>query len=145
MATASCSRRQAEPGWLPFGMVQRWPMRRLGSAVWRRGLDGAGRNGLRPEHRTGAPKSRGESHMSMPGIDVTEIVRNTAGKYLGGDVSNMSKEELVSQVKTLAAKDPAKADQMMSEVGDKIDMKTGGKFAGKVDQLQDMVKQQLGI
>jgi hypothetical protein len=83
--------------------------------------------------------------MSMPGIDVTEIVRGTAGKYLGGDVSNLSKEELVSKVKTLAAKDPAKADQMISEVGDNIDMKTGGKFAGKTDQLQEMVKQQLGI
>ncbi len=83
--------------------------------------------------------------MSMPGIDVTDIVRSTAGKYLGGDVSNLSKEELVSKVKTMAAKDPAKADQMINEVGDNIDMKTGGKFAGKMDQLQGMVKQQLGI
>jgi hypothetical protein len=83
--------------------------------------------------------------MSMPGIDVTDVVRSTAGKYLGGDTSNMSKEELVANVKTLAAKDPAKADQMVSEIGDNIDMKTGGKFAGKVYQLQDMVKQQLGI
>jgi MT0933-like antitoxin protein len=83
--------------------------------------------------------------MSMPGIDVTEIVRSTAGKYLGGDVSKLSKEELVSKVKTMAAKDPAKADQMISEVGENIDMKTGGKFAGKIDQVQDVVKKQLGI
>jgi hypothetical protein len=83
--------------------------------------------------------------MSMPGIDVTEIVRSTAGKYIGGDVSKLSKEELVAKVQTLAAKDPAKANQMLDEVGDNIDMKTGGKFAGKTDQLQDMVKEQLGL
>ncbi len=83
--------------------------------------------------------------MSTPGIDVTEIVRSTAGKYLGGDVSNLSKEELVSKVKTMAANDPAKADRMINEVGDNIDMKTGGKFAGKMDQVQDVVKKQLGI
>jgi hypothetical protein len=83
--------------------------------------------------------------MSMPGIDVTEIVRSTAGKYLGGDVSKLSKEELVSKVKTMAANDPAKADQMISEVGENIDMKTGGKFAGKIDQVQNVVKKQLGI
>ena len=82
--------------------------------------------------------------MTMPNIDVTEIVRSTAGKYLGGDVSEMSKEELVAQVKTLATKDPAKADQMIGEVGDKIDGQTGGKFAGRTGQIQDMVKSQLG-
>jgi hypothetical protein len=54
----------------------------------------------------------------MPNIDVTEIVRSTAGKYLGGDVSGMSKEDLVAQVKTLA---------------------------GRTDQIQDMVKSQLGL
>jgi len=83
--------------------------------------------------------------MTMPNIDVTEIVRSTAGKYLGGDVSGMSKEELVAQVKTLASKDPAKADQMMGEVGDKIDSQTGGQFAGRTDQIQEMVKSQLGL
>lgn len=83
--------------------------------------------------------------MSMPGIDVTEVVRGTAGKYLGGDVSNLSKEELVAKVKTLAKNDPGKADQMISEIGDKIDMSTGGKFAGQVDKLQSMVKSQLGM
>jgi hypothetical protein len=83
--------------------------------------------------------------MSLPGIDVTEVVRSTAGKYLGGDVSSLSKEELVSKVKTLAQKDPAKADQMLSEVGDSIDKKTGGKIPGGTDKMKSMVKQQLGL
>jgi MT0933-like antitoxin protein len=83
--------------------------------------------------------------MTLPNIDVTEVVRSTAGKYIGGDVSGLSKEELVAKVKTLATKDPAKADQMIGEVGDKIDSQTGGKFAGRTDQIQEMVKSQLGI
>jgi hypothetical protein len=87
----------------------------------------------------------GDYHMSMPGIDVTEIVRGTAGKYLGGDVSNLSRDELVAKVKILAKNDPGKANEMLEEVGDNIDMKSGGKYAGKIDQVQDMVKQQLGL
>ena len=83
--------------------------------------------------------------MTAPGMDVTEIVRNSAGKYLGGDVSNLSKEELVAKVKTLASTQPDKADQLLSEVGDQIDEQSGGKFAGQTDKIQDMVKKQLGI
>jgi len=83
--------------------------------------------------------------MSMPGFDVTEIVRSTAGKYPGGAVSNLSRDELVKNVKTLAANDPAKADQMITEVGDNIDQRSGGQYSGKVDQLQHLVKQQLGL
>ncbi len=88
--------------------------------------------------------TRGD-RVTLPNIDVTQIVRNTAGKYIGGDVSGLSKEELAAKVKTLAKNDPAKADQMIGEVGDKIDTQTGGNFAGPVDQIQEMVKSQLGL
>jgi len=83
--------------------------------------------------------------MSLPGLDVTEIVRNTAGKYLGGDVSNLSKDELESKVKTLASTQPDKANQLLTEVGDQIDQQSGGTFAGQTDKLQDMIKKQLGM
>ena len=83
--------------------------------------------------------------MSLPGLDVTEIVRNTAGKYLGGDVSNLSKDELESKVKTLASTQPDKANQLLTEVGDQIDQQSGGSFAGQTDKLQDMIKKQLGM
>jgi len=83
--------------------------------------------------------------MSLPGLDVTEIVRNTAGKYLGGGVSNLSKDELASKVKTLASTQPDKANQLLTEVGDQIDQQSGGTFAGQTDKLQDMIKKQLGM
>jgi len=83
--------------------------------------------------------------MSLPGLDVTEIVRNTAGKYLGGDMTNLSKDELTSKVKTLASTQPDKANQLLTEVGDQIDQQSGGSFAGQTDKLQDMIKKQLGM
>lgn len=77
--------------------------------------------------------------------DITSVVRTTAAKYLGGDVSGLSKADFAAKVKTLATQQPDKAEQLVEAVGNAIDKATGGKYAGKVDELQRMSRQALGL
>lgn len=49
----------------------------------------------------------------------------------------------IDKVKDLAAENADKVDDVVEKAGDLIDEKTGGKFADKVDSVQDAVKKNL--
>ncbi|MDO4685709.1 MAG: antitoxin [Corynebacterium sp.] len=47
------------------------------------------------------------------------------------------------KAKEFAKANPEKADQIVEKVGDMIDKKTGGKYVGVVDKIQESVKKNL--
>src|SRR5262249_37653390 len=81
---------------------------------------------------------------SAPRADLTQVVRQEAGKFLG-NVQNLSREALTAKVKGLAASPPDRARQLVDSVGNAIDRATGGKYAGQMDRLQQMAMDALGL
>lgn len=51
---------------------------------------------------------------------------------------------IFDKAKDLASSNPDKVDGLVDKAGDMIDERSGGKFAGQVDQGQDFVKGQYG-
>lgn len=49
----------------------------------------------------------------------------------------------VNKVKDLAAENSDKVDDVVNKAGDFVDGKTGGKYADKVDTVQDAIKKNL--
>lgn len=49
----------------------------------------------------------------------------------------------IDKVKDLASENADKVDDVVEKAGDFIDEKTGGKYADKVDSVQDAVKKNL--
>lgn len=51
---------------------------------------------------------------------------------------------IFDKAKDLASSNPDHVNQIIDKAGDAVDEKTGGKYAGQVDQGQDLVRDQLG-
>lgn len=51
---------------------------------------------------------------------------------------------LLDKAKSLLAENADKVEQVIDKAGDIVDEKTGGKYAGAVDKVQDAAKKALG-
>ncbi len=63
-------------------------------------------------------------------------------KAFDGDDSN--DPSVVQKAKDLINQNQDKVDGAVDKVGDQIDERTGGKYADKVDQVQDTIKDKTG-
>lgn len=50
----------------------------------------------------------------------------------------------IDKAKEFASKNPDKVRQAVEKVGDEIDKRTGGKFADKIDRVQEEAGKRLG-
>lgn len=75
--------------------------------------------------------------------EILAVVRSKAGQYF--DAPPQDRQAMIAKVKELAKKDPQKAQKVIDTVADAIDQKSGGQYAGQVDQLQAKAREALGL
>lgn len=79
---------------------------------------------------------------SMP--EIADIARHHAADYIPG-AESLSRDQLAERITDLAIRTPHTARQLLDETCAEIDQATGGRYAGQMDTLRNMVSEALGL